>query len=363
MLRYKQATHIIHWVVLASLIMMVGVVNAQTGNHVFSGGEATNYGTLDLALGGSWSTDRGATPGYFGAVGTASYTNASDAKNVNGYVKHYANATNQAFSFPVGSGTDYRNLSLSGTRSASSIIATAWIIGDPSSTTDPTAPSAGMHATTAVGAGITAVSTVGQWDWQDISNDAAGVTVTVSLPDVSSLGAAADLRLVGWNGTQWVNLSGTTGASGTTENSTLSGTMISGITAIGVGKAGLPSAGVIDCAKTQIIPAPVAGTASQNTLVVTINVTAIGDFNLTVSGSGMSLANGMMKVTATAIGIQTFHIPLKYDGSALGMLNFTIGAAGSCTADLASITAKKKVVVDVWTLDNCTLKVVAPTLK
>lgn len=339
--------------------LLPGYVVAQMGNHVFSGIEVANYGTIDLTLGSTWSTDRVAAPGYFSAIGTATYTNASDAKNVNGYVKHQADAANQAFSFPVGTGTDYRNLSISGTRSASSIIATAWIVGDPSSITDPTAPNAGMHTTTAMGAGITAVSPAGQWDWQDLSNNATGVTVTVSLPDVSSLGAATDLRLVGWDGTQWVNLSGVTGASGNTENSTLSGTMISGITALAVGQAGALAAGAIDCSKTQIFTAPVAGTASQNTLVVTVNVTAIGDFDLIVSGSGMSLANGMMKVTATATGIQTFHIPLKYDGTALGTLNFTVGVAGSCTANLTS--NNKKVITDVWTLDNCTT--VGPDLK
>lgn len=121
-------------------------------------------------------------------------------------------------------------------------------------------------------------------------------------------------------------------------------------------------AGIIDCSKTMIISAPVAGTASQNTLVVTVNVTAAGSFPLTISGSGMGLANDVTSVTATSTGIQTFHIPLKYDGSALGTLNFTVGAAGSCSADLTSASAKKKVHVDVWTLDNCTFKVASPTL-
>jgi hypothetical protein len=212
------------------------------GNHVFSGAEASNFGVVDLATPGgqTWSTDRQAIPGYFSAIGTASYTGAADGSNINGYVKHYANIANQGFTFPVGNGLDFRSLTISGTRDASSIVATAWIVGDPSTTNDPTAPNAGNHAITAMGAGIVAVSNVGQWDWLDIANNAGGLTVTVSIPDVSAFGVAGALRLVGWNGTQWVNLSGNTGASGNTENSTLSGTMVSGISAIAIGLAGSP---------------------------------------------------------------------------------------------------------------------------
>jgi hypothetical protein len=227
---------------LGLLLLLIGkqsALFAQTGNHVFTSAEAVNYGVIDLPTPTSktWSTDRAATPGYFGAVGAASYANPSDAHNINGYTKHYANAANQSFSFPVGSGTDYRSLSLSGSRTTSSVVGVAWISGDPTDNLDPTAPNAGGHPIATVGTGIQAVSNVGQWDWQDISSDAAGVTVTVSIPDLSAFGTATELRLVGWNGSQWQNLSGSTGATGNVENSTLSGTMIAGITALGIGKA------------------------------------------------------------------------------------------------------------------------------
>lgn len=109
-------------------------------------------------------------------------------------------------------------------------------MGNPDGNLDPTTPNAGAHPVTSVGTGIQSVSTAGQWDWQDISNNANGLTVTVSIPNLSAFGLASELRLVGWNGTQWVNLSASIGASGNTENSTLAGTMINGITAIGVGK-------------------------------------------------------------------------------------------------------------------------------
>lgn len=225
-------------ITLVFLLLLQSVAYSQTGNHVFEGAESVNFGVINLATpaGQTWSTFRGATPGYFSAVGTATYTGAADADaNVNGYVKHYANDANQAFTFPVGTGSDLRELSVSGTRNAAAILGVAWIAGDPSTTSDPTGPNSGTHAITSTGTGITAVSPVGFWDWQDLSNDAAGSTVTVSVPDMSAFATADNLRLVGWNGTTWVNLSGTTGASGNTENSTLSGTMVSGITALGIG--------------------------------------------------------------------------------------------------------------------------------
>ncbi|WP_028524405.1 DUF11 domain-containing protein [Runella limosa] len=122
-------------------------------------------------------------------------------------------------------------------------------------------------------------------------------------------------------------------------------------------------AGTIDCAKTVIYPAPVAGTPSQHSLIVTVNVTTAGCFNpLTVTGSGMSVASGITQVCASTTGVQTLHIPIRYDGTALGTMNFTIGSLTSCSVDLSTVSSKK-VIADVWTLDNCSAVQVGPQLK
>lgn len=118
----------------------------------------------------------------------------------------------------------------------------------------------------------------------------------------------------------------------------------------------------IDCSKTQLAPAPKAGVASQTDLIITMTVSATGTFPVSVTGSGMSLANGVANVTATKLGTQQFHIPLNYDGTALGSLQFTIGTAtnaGSCTADLTQ--SPKQTITNVWTLD-C-VPTVGPPLK
>lgn len=119
--------------------------------------------------------------------------------------------------------------------------------------------------------------------------------------------------------------------------------------------------GAIDCSKTKLSPAPVAGVPSQLNLQVSINVTTAGSFSpLSVSGSGMSLGNGITSVSTTTTGVQTFHIPIQYDGSTLtNAFQFTIGQAGSCTADLTKPPVKA--ITDVWTLE-C-LPSVGPALK
>jgi hypothetical protein len=115
---------------------------------------------------------------------------------------------------------------------------------------------------------------------------------------------------------------------------------------------GSVGAGTIDCAKTQLSPAPVSGTPSQLSLIVTVNVTTAGSFPLTVTGSGFTLANGITSVTAATTGVKQFVIPINYDGTALGSLTFTVGSAGSCSADLSTI-ASRPVNKLVLTLDNC----------
>jgi hypothetical protein len=111
--------------------------------------------------------------------------------------------------------------------------------------------------------------------------------------------------------------------------------------------------GTIDCSKTQIAPAPVSGTPSQTTLMVSIDVTTAGTFTpITVSGSGMSLGNGVTSVSTTTTGVQTFYIPIQYDGTPLtNAFQFTVGSAGSCTADLTQKPNKQ--VTNVWSLTNC----------
>lgn len=231
-----------------SLIILLYIISLgkgiAQGNRVFSGAELINYDIVDISVqnGLTWSTERYALPGYFSVLNSAVFTGCSDIENIDGYIKKYGNTS---FIFPVGNGNDLRTLEISAPASGSDAYATAWIVGDPGLDLDPTAPDAGAHPVIAVTAPISLVSSVGQWDWQvgeashlgsGTTGAGTGLTITVSIPDMNHFAPAAFLRLVGWNGTRWIDLSGTPTASGNTENSTLSGTMVAGITAIAIGR-------------------------------------------------------------------------------------------------------------------------------
>lgn len=177
------------------------------------------------------------TTGAVKFADNATYTGGNtDAQHVNGFVMKTGN---DAFVFPIGNASDLRTLSISAPATSSSIAA-AWILGNPNSVNDPT--DGVTHSTAAVGSGIMAVTQIGFWDYALVAGDDDGVTVTVSLPDVAYFSLAADLRLAGWNGTQWIDLSGGSNASGNTEGSTLSGTIPAGqtISALGIASSATP---------------------------------------------------------------------------------------------------------------------------
>ena len=226
-----------------TLLFMLSLLagNAQ-GNRVYSGGEFVNFSVVDIAVtnGITWSTDRAMLPGYFSVVDTASYTGCTDAVNIDGYVKKYGKG---AFIFPVGNGKDLRTLEISTPALSTDTYATAWILGEPGANLDPTGPNAGPHPVTSVQAPLAMVSNVGQWDWQvgDAGNlgtgttgTGAGLIITVSIPDMTHFAKATDLRLAGWNGTNWIDLSGNATTTSNIENSTLTGTIQPGITAIAI---------------------------------------------------------------------------------------------------------------------------------
>jgi hypothetical protein len=196
-------------------------------------------GTLQFSNGITTTIRNNTSTGALHFAAGAAYTgDTTDAQHVNGYVSKTGNT---AFTFPVGSGTDLRTLSISAPVSALTEISTAWFTGNPGTVTDPS--DAAVHSITAFAAPIQSVSSAGFWDWIPVTGSDDGLAVTVSIPDLSASSVlAADLRLVGWNGTQWIDLSGGSSATGNAENSTLSGTIPAGITisAIGIGSINTP---------------------------------------------------------------------------------------------------------------------------
>lgn len=200
-------------------------------------GEFAIYNPIDLSTARHWSTQRAVSPavvGYFSwTIASGGYTESDDQHHIDGYAKKYGP---EAFTFPVGSGTDLRTLSMTAPSDPTAVCAVSWIVGDPGIIGDPTDANQ-LHPITSFSGNISAVSAAGQWDWDVIRGTATGVDITVSIPEITDPGFtdASLLRLVGWNGTAWVSL-GAVGADALTENSTLIGTMIEGIQAIGIGR-------------------------------------------------------------------------------------------------------------------------------
>lgn len=223
---------------------------SQSGNHVFEGSENggsefVNFGTIDLGTGTQrWTTSRTGYLSFFSAGLGAQFTGSSDSHHVNGYVKKYGD---EAFTFPVGSGTDLREISMSAPGTNSKKFAAAWIEGDPTTTIDPSENI--LHPISEVAFPILKVMDIGQWDFLQISEgpghrrpaEGEEHIITASMPNLSSfVGSAQNLRLVGWSWSEskWVNLSSGPNATGKTENSTISGLLNSSIGAISIGLVG-----------------------------------------------------------------------------------------------------------------------------
>jgi hypothetical protein len=194
-------------------------------------------GNLQFSNGITTTVRSSAQAGALHFAAGATYTSATtDAQHVDGYV---SKSGTTAFIFPVGSSTDIRTLAMTAPAAIAEIGA-AWFAGDPGTVTDPSDGS--THSVTSVAAPLQSVSTLGFWDWVPVSGSDDGITVTVSIPDVGGFASTIDLRLVGWNGTQWISLSSSANATGTAEGSILSGTIPAGtaITALAIGSTSTP---------------------------------------------------------------------------------------------------------------------------
>lgn len=159
-------------------------------------------------------------------------------RHINGYI---TKTGNDAFSFPIGNGSQLRSLHISAPSSTSTAITAAWISGSPATTMDPSDGTTHPISGSALGGAISSVYSEGSWDWISNRTHSNTLTITVTLPNLSGFSAANGLRLVGWNGTQWIALSNTATASGNTTGSTLQGFISpdSNYTALAIGKINL----------------------------------------------------------------------------------------------------------------------------
>lgn len=215
----------------AAILPMMGLAipaNAQQSSQgnttIFGGASMSVFGAHNFLTGGS-GTQRGIVKtirtvplGIVKFSTNATQTAANDANHVDGYVSKIGSA---AFTFPVGNGIDLRTLAISAPATATSQVSVAWFNGNPAAVTDPT--DAATHDVTSLAVSLNTISTAGFWDWVPISGAFNGTTITASIPDLSTFATTANLRLAGWNGTMWLDLSNAATATGNTEGSTITG--------------------------------------------------------------------------------------------------------------------------------------------
>ncbi len=144
-------------------------------------------------------TERTVPRGYFGFVGTASYTGVSDTAHVDGYVRTYMTTP---FTFPIGDNGVYRPASVS-TSSDTAPTDAAYYGVNP--TTD-------SYPATSVGSGVVNVSTTEYWD----INGTTPATITLTWNNASGVTSLTATKIVGWDGTKWVEIPATVVASSTT---------------------------------------------------------------------------------------------------------------------------------------------------
>lgn len=193
---------------------------------------------------------------------SAIYTGGDDDdQHVNGFVSEVNYAANTTptghggtFTFPVGNGTQTYPLTRVGNFSDyNHTLTVGWVDGDPGITADPTVepgmPQFNSTEDFEGGSGLAAISRIGFWDWHYQHMSAGNFapeampqsqTITVHIPSLEGQPvAASELRLVGWDPSLqwWVNLSGSTGATGLAKGSELTGVIPAGlaISALAIG--------------------------------------------------------------------------------------------------------------------------------
>lgn len=191
----------------------------------------------------------------------------SDAQHVDGFVSevNYPRSDVDSadhghggeFTFPVGNGESVYPLKRQGVFvDGYYLLTVGWVDGDPGTTLDPTQGAINLTGSGFLAGGLKSIVPVGFWDWHYLDatepnpSDPGYIgaealtedqTITVSIPNLDGIlvgAAASDLRLAGYDigNNEWIPL-GTTGATGLTKGSLLSGVIPGGttITAIAIG--------------------------------------------------------------------------------------------------------------------------------
>ena len=197
---------------LGSVYVASGGETSILGQHNFQNGN----GTLNMGI---LATERSAPVGLFSWVSSngGSWINASNSAFVDGYARSYGSG---AFTFPIGDNGVYRPAAVSTASDANPATAAYYGVSGSSAITSnvaggnhPVLPSGGPFNTSSKASTISNVDNVEYWDIDGTT--AAKITLTWdanSNVNTMTNGSLTMLTIVGWNGTQWVEVPSTVDA-------------------------------------------------------------------------------------------------------------------------------------------------------
>lgn len=197
---------------------------AQSGSFgntfIYGGGEAIVHNGMHNFVNGGLGiqpgivgTERNSTSGFLGFVNGATWNGASANAYVDGYVKTYLTGS---FIFPIGDNAIYQPAAVSAS-SSSNPTSAAYFAADPSVAitsslkggNESALPSGAPFNRTSKSLFIKKVDSLEYWDINGTTP--AKITLTWNASSsVSNLtaGILNNLIIVGWNGTQWVEVPG-----------------------------------------------------------------------------------------------------------------------------------------------------------
>ena len=321
-------------------MICVSVGWAQSGSfgntHIGSGGEMSIIDVQhNFINGGSGvqpgivSTVRVAPRGYFSFVGTASHTGASNTAYVDGYVRTYET---EGFIFPIGDNGKLRTASVS---AASNSVPADAAYYNVNPTTDG-------YTSTSVAPGVVSVSTIEYWD----INGSTAAKITLTWDNSSGVTNLADTKIVGWDGSKWMNIPATiVGSSTTTTGSIITDNTITPNTYTVYTLAGI---GVLPCNAGTVAPTLSAISKTNTCPATTIDLTTITATNLPSGSITLTWHTATPATTANKVSVPSSVGAGTYYAIFFDATNNCYASSGSATTPVIA-TAGSCASVDLTT--------------
>ena len=367
---FKQAKRSILLAITCSMGLFMSAQSGTFGNSfVFSGTEAAIHSvTHNFSSGGGsplngiLGTERVSPQGYLSFVGISAHLGASDSTHVDGYVKTYMSS---AFIFPIGDNGKYRPARVSIASLANPANAAYFGVDPTVAVTsslkggnEPALPSSTYSSSTKA-ANVQNVSTAEYWDIN--GTQAAQISLTWGpLSGVAAMtgGVLGRLTIVGWNGTQWVEV-----PSSVDVTSSLGGTSTTSEGSITTNAAIVPSS--FDVYTLAVVcpnvTAPTAAVVSPNPLCLgstaTLSATShVTDTLMWYRDAGLTALEGMGSPVSVSPASSTTYYAIYQNGvcrtgfsavtlivnpsAAISSFDTVNPTSSSCSSKTGSITLK-----------------------